>query len=112
MLPSWASETVIRLRPSTRVVRGSPILDWNNPEQMEISGCSIQPASTALTQDGRIQGISEGYTCYLPPGSDVRAGDRIRFDENDYTINGKPENWRSPTGRVSSLPLQVERWRG
>ena len=38
MLPSWASETVIRLRPSTRIVRGSPILDWNNPEQMEISG--------------------------------------------------------------------------
>lgn len=112
MLPSWASETVIRLRPSTRVVRGSPILDWNNPEQMEISGCSIQPASTALTQDGRIQGISEGYTCYLPPGSDVRAGDRIRFDENDYTINGEPENWKSPTGRVSSMQLHLERWRG
>ena len=112
MLPSWASETVIRLRPATRIVRGSPILDWNNPEQMEISGCSIQPASTTLTQDGRIQGISEGYTCYLPPGSDVRAGDRIRFDENDYTINGEPENWKSPTGRVSSMQLHLERWRG
>ena len=112
MLPSWASETVIRLRPSTRIVRGSPILDWNNPEQMEISGCSIQPASTTLTQDGRVQGITDGYTCYLPPDADVIAGDRIRFGGNDYTINGEPRKWASPTGRVANMQLSLERWRG
>lgn len=112
MLPTWAKDTVIRLRPSTRIVRGSEIQDWANPDALEISGCSVQPSSTNLSQDGRIQGISEGYTCYLPPGSDVRAGDRIRFGGNDYTINGEPENWKSPTGRVSSMQLHLERWRG
>ena len=112
MLPSWAKDAVIRLRPSIKTVRGSKIPDWGNPNQLVIRDCSMQPSSTMLSQDGRVQGVTDGYTCYLPPGSDVKAGDRIRFGEADYTINGEPRIWKSPTGRVSSVQLELERWRG
>lgn len=112
MLPSWAKDTVIRLRPSIKTVRGSDIPDWRNPNQLAIRDCSMQPSSTMLSQDGRVQGVTDGYTCYLPPESDVKAGDRIRFAGNDYTINGEPRIWKSPTGRVSSVQLELERWRG
>ncbi len=112
MLPSWANDTVTRLRPSAKDVRGSTVYDWSNPDQLIITGCSVQPAGTSLTQDGRVQGITDGYTCYLPPGSDVRAGDRIRYNGHDYTINGEPREWRSPTGRVTHMQLNIERWRG
>ena len=111
-LPSWANDSVVRLRPVTKDVRGSTVYDWNNPDQLMIAGCSVQPAGTSLTQDGRVQGITDGYTCYLPPGSDVCAGDRIRYDGHDYTINGEPREWRSPTGRVTNIQLNIERWRG
>ena len=111
-LPCWAAETVIRLRPKTRTVRGSEITDWSSPIEAVISGCSMQPAGTALSQDGRIQGITDGYTCFLPPEADVKAGDRIRYNGIDYTINGEPRIWHSPSGRVSNMQLNLERWSG
>ena len=112
MLPSWANDTIIRLRPGVKTVRGSDIPDWDNPSVLEISGFSMQPSGTMLSQDGRIQGISDGYTCYLQPGSDVKAGDRIQYNGNVYTITGEPQPWKSPTGRVSNIQLSLERWCG
>lgn len=112
MLPSWTNESVTRIRPSVKEVRGSAVPDWSNPNELQISGCSVQPSSTNLSQDGRVQGITDGFTCYIPPGSDVKAGDRISYGGNLYTINGDPQSWKSPTGRVSHIQLQLERWRG
>ena len=112
MLPSWANDTVTRLRAAVITRRGSEIPDWENPDRLEIPGCSMQPAGTSLTQDGRVQGTTDGYTCYLPPGSDVIAGDRIEYGGNVYTINGESRVWKSPTGSVSNTQLQLERWYG
>lgn len=50
-------------------------------------------------------------TAYIPEGSDVKAGDRIEFDGNVYTINGEPRKW---TGAVnmSHIQLNLELWKG
>lgn len=112
MLPSFAHDTVFRLRPSTKTERGSAVPDWNNPNIIAISDCSMQPSSSSLSEDGRVLGISDSYTCYMPINADVKAGDRIRFNSLDYTINGDPRNWVSPSGRVSHITLQLERWYG
>ena len=112
MLPSWASDTVTRLRAATVTQRGSAVPDWSNPSRLEIGGCCVQPSSTSLTTDGRVQGTSEGLTCYLPPGADVKAGDRILYSGETYAIMGEPKTWKSPTGRVSHIEIQIERWYG
>lgn len=112
MLPSWASDTVTRLRASIITQRGSDIPDWSNPNSLEIAGCSMQPAGTSLTLDGRVQGTTDGYTCFLPPGADVQAGDRILYGGKTYAITGEPRIWQSPTGRVSNTQIQLERWHG
>ena len=112
MVPSWCRQTVIRLRPTMRQSRGSSIPDWTDPDRLEIKNCSVQPAATGLSLDGRVLGLFEGYTVYMPPGTDVRAGDRIEYDGNVYTINGEPKAWTSPTGRVSHIQLNIERWAG
>ena len=112
MLPSWANDTVIRLRATIITQRGSEIPDWTNPNRLTITGCSMQPAGTSLTQDGRVQGTSDGYSCFLPPGADVQAGDRIEYGGLVYTIMGEPRVWQSPTGRVSNTQLQLERGYG
>ena len=111
-LPRWCTDTVIRIRPGTKVSRGSTIPDWEHTDTLEISSCSVQPASTGLSQDGRVLGISDGLTIYLPPESDVQAGDHIEYDGDVYTINGKPKRWNGATGRVSHVQLNVERWQG
>jgi hypothetical protein len=111
-LPSWANDTVTRIRPGQIERRGSIEPDWTHPTEVQISGCSVQPATTSLTQDGRVLGITDVYTCYFPPGVDVAAGDKIRFNGKDYQLMGEPHEWRSPTGAVSSIQAQLERWSG
>ena len=110
-LQSFWRQSITRLRPGTKTERGSTVYDWSNPEELEIPECSVQPSSTSLTQDGRVQGIQDGLTVYAPVDADVQAGDRIRFGNNVYTINGDPLVWPA-AGRMAHIQLNLYRWRG
>lgn len=112
MVGSFANDTIMRLRPGTKSVRGSDTPDWGQSSSLEIAGCSVQPAATSLSEDGRVLGIMDGVTCYCPYDADVQEGDRIQFEGQIYEINGAPRKWRSPTGNRSNLQLNLVRWRG
>lgn len=88
MLPSFCNDTVTRIRPGTTTSRGSVVPDWTTATTKDISGCSMQPATTSLSQDGRVLGLLDEYTLFAPPGADIQAGDRILFNAQTYTING------------------------
>lgn len=111
MLPTWANQSITIVRPKTQTVRGSTIPDWNGAQKTTVNGCSVQPASTSLSQDGRVLGISEGWTAYVPEGTDVKAGDRIEFGGNTYTINGEPRKWTGAFTR-SHIQLNLMLWKG
>lgn len=111
MLPSFCNQEIIRLRPGTKKERGSTIPDWSKPDRLKITGCSVQPATTTLSQDGRVLGISEGMTAYLPENADVKEGDRIEFDGDIYTITGSPKFWKGAS-RLSNMQLNLTRWEG
>ena len=113
MLPSFCRQEITRVRPGLKVVRGSSVPDWSasKVDVLVIGGCSVQPASTSLSQDGRVQGITEGLTAYLPEGSDVRAGDHIIFEGETFVINGDPKKWEGCFSR-SSVQLSLIRWEG
>lgn len=113
MLPSFCNQTITRVRPSTKVVRGSSIFDWSDDKvnRLDIFGCSVQPATTSLSEDGRVLGINEQWTAYLPEGSDVKEGDRIEFEGDTYVINGAPKRWTAPL-RLNNIQLNLSRWEG
>lgn len=111
MLPSFASQTITRVRPGTTVSRGSTIPDWSKADRLTIGGCSVQPAGTSLSQDGRVLGIQDAWTAYLPEGSDVKAGDRIEFDGKTFVINGEPKIWTA-AATLSNIQLDLRRWEG
>ena len=111
MLPNFMTQSVTRIRPTTKTVRGSDIPDWDHVTTLTIGGCSVQPASSDLSQDGRVLGIMDGMTCNMPPTADVREGDRIKFDGNVYTINGVPRVWPS-AGGLAHIQLNLRRWEG
>lgn len=112
MLPSFANQTITVIRPKAKEERGSLVPDWETTyEPFDITGCSIQPASTSLSQDGRVLGINDGWTAYVPDGSDVKAGDHIVFDGETYEINGEPRKWTGPM-RTSHIQLNLVRWEG
>ena len=111
MLPSFAKQMVTRIRPTVQTSRGSQIPDWSNPDRIVISGCSVQPASTDLSQDGRVLGILDGMTCYMPENADVLEGDRIEYEGIVYAIDGAPRVWPS-VGNLSHKQLRLVRWSG
>ena len=108
---SFWTQSIVRLRPGTKTERGSEVPDWDNPKSLTIAECSVQPASSSLTQDGRVAGVTDGLTVYAPANADVKAGDRISYGGNIYTINGDPLIWPGP-GRLAHIQLNLVRWRG
>lgn len=112
MLPSFMRQTVIRIRPGVKDSRGSQIPDWANVTRAIIPGCSVQPASTSLSQDGRVLALSDGLTAYLPADADVKAGDRIEYAGETYTITGAPRVWPSASGTLDHIQLNLQRWSG
>ena len=109
---SWWRQTITRIRPSVKEVRGSEIPDWDNATSLVIKNCSVQPSTTSLSEDGRVLGITEGLTAYIPPNSDVNAWDRIMFEGSPYTIDGEPMKRQSASGRNDFIQLQLKRWEG
>lgn len=117
MLPSWAGDTILRIRAGRITRRGSVEMDWSNTIDAEIAGCSMQPifagnTDTTLSQENRTLGITDVYTCFLPPQADVMAGDKIVYEGKEFQIIGEPRKWSSPTGRVSHIQVQLQRWSG
>lgn len=112
MLPSFCRDTVIRIRPGKKEVRGSLIFDWNNVSTAEIKGCSMQPASTTLSQDGRVLGITDTYTLFAPPNANIEAGDHIQFHDKVYEIDGDVRVQPSATGRLDHLNITLKRYQG
>lgn len=108
---SFWRQTIIRMRPGTRMERGSTILDWSNPDELVIPECSVQPASTSLSEDGRVLGVMDGLTVYAPVDADVKAGDRIRYGDSVYTLNGDPLVWPG-VATMQHVQLNLQRWRG
>lgn len=110
LLPMWHT-TITRIRPGVKTERGSEIPDWDNASRLVIEECLVQPNTTSLSQDGRILGITDGYTACAPVDADIEAGDRIEYNGDVYTIDGDPLLWVG-VGRLEHMQLNLRRWRG
>ena len=111
MLQSFWRQSITRLRPGTKTERGSTVYEWSNPESKVIPECSVQPTTTSLSQDGRVQGVMDGLVVYAPVDADVKAGDRIQFGNDVYTLNGDPLVWPG-AGKLAHIQLNLQRWSG
>lgn len=112
MLPSFCSQTIEIVRAkTTKTVRGSEVPEWSETVTTTVTGCSVQPASSSLTLDGRVLGITDAWTAYVPEGTDVKAGDHITFAGNTYEIQGEPRVWTGAFTK-SHIQLNLIRWEG
>lgn len=112
MLPSWFRQEVTRVRPAEKTVRGSKVPDWEHATTAPITGCSVQPSATAMTLDGRVLGLSESFTLYMPKDADVQEGDRVIYDDKIFVVSGIPRPWVSATGALDNKQVTLERWKG
>ena len=111
MLPSFCTQTVTRLRAGTKTERGSTVPDWSHATSKDIEGCSMQPASTSLSTDGRVMAISDEYTLFAPTGADIIDGDRIQYGGEVYAIQGAVRV-QPAAMRLDHIEIRLRRYEG
>jgi hypothetical protein len=109
MLVSFATETLTRLRAPLVKDHGSMVPDWDAAEPVELPGWTLQPGAPVEDLQNR-DAVRVDWTAHGPYAADVIATDRIRLPSGDYSVIGEPERWKSPTGRISSTKLLLQRW--
>lgn len=110
LLERWHT-IITRIRPGVKTERGSDVPDWENAERLAVEHCLVQPASTSLSQDGRILGVTDGLTVCAPVDSDILPGDWIEYRGDIYIIDGDPQLWVG-VGKLDHMKINLMRWRG
>lgn len=111
MLPSFCHDTITILRPRMAASRGTSVPIWDSPTEIVVHGCSVQTGTTSEDRDGRTETMLGG-TCFMPPGTDILAGDRIAFEGKAYVVQGEPMPWPGATGAASHVEVRIAEWRG
>lgn len=113
VLPSFCNQTVFVVRPALTERRGTLVPDWERASRRELHGCSLQPAATATgTGEARVNAVGSSAVLYAPPGSDIRAGDRVECEGTAWSVDGQPFERTSPTGRASHVRVLLSEWNG
>lgn len=113
-LPSWARETVTRLRAPYIVDRygnETSTRDWSLAASLDIGGCSVQPMASDETLGDRDARLRR-WILYGPANIDVVATDRISHKGITYEVKGPARNWTGATGNLDNTQLELERLDG
>lgn len=110
---SFAIETVHIVRPPWITERGRQVQDWRNAPDpgRPVPGCTGWPGPSSEHSDRR-DGVVIARTELLPAGTDVLATDGVRIADELFKVEGRPQVWRSPTGALDSVVVELIRWEG
>lgn len=111
-LPSFARETITRLRYPTRDDFGTVMPDYTGtPVEADISGCWLEPIRSVENLDGRLA-VQTGWTVAAPPGIDIVSADHVRYRGDEYEVVGDSVPIPSPSGALDATQLILRRWAG
>lgn len=113
-LPSWAQETVTRLRAPYIVDRygnETSTRDWSLATGVVIDRCSVQPMAGDEILGDRDARLKR-WILYGPPNLDVVATDRIVHKGITYEVKGPAREWTGATGNLDNTQLELERLDG
>ncbi|MFF4547261.1 hypothetical protein ACFY1J_24045 [Streptomyces sp. NPDC001406] len=88
---------------------GDPLA--GDPDEFEVTGTSMQPASSIETLDGGDQVVSL-WDWFVPPGTDVRATDQVRWRGAVYDVDGDPPPIDDERGRPHHIEVRLRRVTG
>lgn len=109
-------ETVTRLRAtaSANPYSGeSDSLDWNDPDELTITGVAVEPTSTRELPEVGSDTLTIDFRLYVPYQADILPQDRLVVRGDTYSVEGSRLDWRNPyTGDTPGSVLDVRRVAG
>ena len=112
MLPAFCTDTVTITRPAYVDERGTLVPDWSNASTHEIAGVTVQPASTTESTGEPRYNAQLSATAWLPPGSDIRKGDKLTWRGIEFAVYGIAMPWVSATGALDHIVAQLRDYDG
>lgn len=109
-MPTWGLVTIVVARPGKRVSRGTEVADWSNPTKAPVGGCWVGNPQTSTDKTQTAMPATSRATLYLPPGADVRKGDKVTYAGRDYAVDGEPMAYPSPLGGVDHIEVPLVDW--
>lgn len=107
----FATETVTRLRAASVTDPYSSVSvasDWTNATELDLTTLvPAEPRPSAEPVQNARNAVTDGWTIYLPAGSDVVPSDRLRVRGADYSVLGEPADWLG-----AGIVVQCERVEG
>lgn len=92
---------------------GNEVADWTNPTETTVAGCALAPRTEDESRANARQGVIIGLTLYAPPGTDLRATDRIVARGETFEVDGFPGDWANPfTGTEFGIEAALRRVEG
>lgn len=93
------NKRITRLRaPMTVGSDGAARPDWHASESLWDKAdywCELQPLKSDDDKVGQDR-VDSTHVSTIEPGADIATTDRFRYQGNDYTIDGRPDDWTSP----------------
>jgi hypothetical protein len=110
--PSFARETITRLRYPLVDDHGTARVDYDSPPAEDpVDRCWLEPTGSQEVGDGRAA-VLTGYTVDAPWEADITAADRVRYGGVLFDVDGQPLKVPSPTGALRSTRLALRVWEG
>lgn len=111
-LPSFARESLVRIRPTRTSDRRDEFLDYENPESTKvIKGCVIDPITGAENISNRNAEFSQ-WQVMMPARADIDSDDHIEYRGKIYQIQGSIQDQPSATGTLDHIYFVMNRWEG
>jgi len=109
---SFFRETVTRKRAAIKVKNGMDCPDWDDAESLEIKNVQVTAAATSREMGERTLNVNDRRTLRADYDADIKAGDRIVWNGEEYEIDGEVFHSKSPTGRISTTRCALMRFKG
>lgn len=109
---SFMNDSATVLRAPLVKTNGMERRDWDSAEEIELKRIQIVSQSTSRDFEGRVTQVSDRRTLRARYDADIKAGDRVLWNEETYEVEGEVFHTKSPTGRVSSTRCTLIRWEG
>lgn len=108
---SFANQQITRLRAVDGTDEyGNDVLDWSAPDELPISGVSVQPEAAPEATDPARDAVGARWLVIADPGTDVTAVDRVSWNGQLYSVDGQPLEFS--TGILDHVEFRIAAVRG
>ena len=109
---SFFHDLVIVKRAAITTKNGMECFDWSNATETTITHVQVTAQASSMEFAGRTLNLTDKRLLRAPYDADIKAGDHVIWNGEEYAIDGEVYHTKSPAGGASTTRCTLIRWQG